>query len=128
VPEARPFGAYWHEYAFGELGAQGEARRDVLERLLPKLALRDVAEVDGRYLRVQGNLRCYKIHLGSTNILMEPNDQYLCIVPRPDRNAGNVYLPFEGDAGIAVILSKAFMLAADDRITDRSITSQIKLR
>jgi hypothetical protein len=27
---------------------------------------------------VKGELRTYRIHLGSGNILMEPNDQYLC--------------------------------------------------
>ena len=58
---------------------------------------------------------------------MEPNDQYLCIVP--DRSTKSVpndlYLPFEGDQTLAVILSKAFLLAADDKIQDPSITRQI---
>ena len=48
---------------------------------------------------VRGDLRTYKIHLGSGNILMEPNDQYLCIVPAQRRGADRrrVFLPFEGD-------------------------------
>jgi hypothetical protein len=79
---------------------------------------------------VKGQLRTYKIHLGSTNILMEPNDQYLCIVP--DRSgkdgASGVFLPFEGDSGLSVILSKAFLLYEDDKITDPTITRQIKNR
>ncbi|MGB7748457.1 MAG: hypothetical protein WBN75_14345 [Verrucomicrobiia bacterium] len=60
---------------------------------------------------------------------MDPNDQYLCIVP--DRNrAGllstqDVFLPFEGDNTLAVILSKAFLLANDSKIKDRSIVRQI---
>ncbi len=64
----------------------------------------------------------------SANVLMAPNDQYLCIV----RGAGNwksgdkLYLPFEGDGTLALILSKAFLLAADDKITDTTILSQIK--
>ena len=33
---------------------------------------------------------------------------------------------FEGDSLLAVILSKAFLLAADDKITDTTITRQIK--
>jgi len=59
---------------------------------------------------VCGQLRTYKIHLGSGNILMESNDQYLCIVPdrKPDRTKEmeNVFLPFEGDSLLSVILSK----------------------
>jgi hypothetical protein len=61
---------------------------------------------------------------------MEPNDQYLCIVPsRRDesgQSSAQVFLPFEGDRTLSVILSKAFMLAADDTIKDPSITAQIK--
>jgi len=73
-------------------------------------------------------LRSYKIHLGSGNILMTPNDQYLCIVPKQSATAGDgkVFLPFEGDTLLSVILSKAFLLAADDRIADSSIVSQLK--
>ena len=36
-----------------------------------------------------------------------------------------VFLPFEGDKTLAVILSKAFLLAADTKITDETILSQI---
>lgn len=61
---------------------------------------------------------------------MEPGSQYLCIVPdRTSRAAaasGQIYLPFEGDPTLAVILSKAFLLAADAQITDRAIVSQLQ--
>ena len=78
---------------------------------------------------VRGDIRTYKIHLGSGNILMEPNDQYLCIVP--SRRGGGVgkdklFVPFEGDQTLAIILSKAFLLAEDKKITDPSITRQLK--
>ena len=57
---------------------------------------------------------------------MEPNDQYLCIVPGHGRRAAErVLLPFEGDQGLAIILSKAFLLAQDDQIEDETILSQI---
>ena len=63
---------------------------------------------------------------------MEPNDQYLCIVPArggamPAGAAGDgrVFLPFEGDTTLSVILSKAFLLAEDKSITDPTITGQI---
>ena len=83
-----------------------------------------------RYLIVHGELRTYKIHLGSGNILMEPNDQYLCIVP--DRSAASakkragLFLPFEDDTTLSVILSKALMLAHDHKIKDQTIMRQIK--
>jgi hypothetical protein len=119
---------YWRSFAFGDLTQTAETRRAVIERLLPRLAIASRATVDGRYLVVRGDLRTYKIHLGSGNILMEPNDQYLCIVP--DRRAtpsqaGRVWVPFEGDGTLSVILSKAFLLAADAKITDETILRQI---
>jgi hypothetical protein len=80
-----------------------------------------------RFLVVRGDIRTYKIHLGSGNILMAPNDQYLCIVAKQTVAGGDrVFLPFEGDGTLSVILSKAFLLAADTQITDPTITSQLK--
>ncbi len=102
----------------------------MLERLLPRLAIASVAQIKDKFLVVKGKLRTYKIHIGSTNILMEPNDQYLCIVADRSAKIGaeNVFLPFEGDGGLSVILSKAILLASDDTITDETITMQIKKR
>lgn len=126
-PEGR-FREYWTSYSFGELSATAVTRRDLLTRLLPRLAIGDRCTIDGRFLVVRGDLRTYKIHLGSGNILMSPNDEYLCIVPKQstETGAGDVFLPFEGDRMLAVILSKAMLLARDTQITDPSITSQIR--
>jgi len=55
---------------------------------------------------------------------MQPNDQYLCIVLDHQNAGARVRLPFEGDHTLTPILSKAFLLAEDDK--DRSIVSQIK--
>lgn len=121
------FRDYWQSYSFGELGETAKTRRDILQKILPKLKIASIASLDDKFLVVKGKLRTYKIHLGSTNILMTPNDQYLCIVPdRSKAKEENLFLPFEGDAGLSVIISKAFLLAADDKITDSTITSQIK--
>jgi hypothetical protein len=124
------FDEYWRAYAFGDLAETGWGRRDVLSRLLPRLRIANVCTLDEKFLRVRGRLRTYKIHLGSGNILMEPNDQYLCIVPNQRDSKGGgaatVLLPFEGDRTLSIILSKAFMLAEDDKITDSSITRQIR--
>lgn len=119
--------AYWTSYSFGELNPMANNRKEILERLLPRLKIAKVASLKDRFLVVKGKKRTYKIHLGSTNILMEPNDQYLCIVPdrAPKSITENVFLPFEGDNGLSIILSKAFLLADDDKITDETITRQI---
>jgi hypothetical protein len=118
---------YWNHYAFGELFPTAQTRKAVLERMVPRLMIADRCSFLDRYLRVCGKLGTYKIHLGSGNILMEPNDQYLCIVPVPptvDRS-GKVYLPFEGDHMLSIIISKALLLADDDKIKDPSIRAQI---
>jgi hypothetical protein len=119
---------YWRQYAFGDLAQTAVTRRAVLERLLPKLKIADRCRLVDRFLIVRGDLRTYKIHLGSANILMEPNDQYLCIVPGSRSAAGREApkLPYEGDSVLSIILSKALMLAADTRIKEPSIVRQIE--
>jgi hypothetical protein len=102
-----------------------------LERLLPRLKIASRCTLQEKFLVVRGTLRTYKIHLGSSNILMEPNARYLCIVPDRSRAAiphgRGVFLPFEGDNTLAVVLSKAFLLADDAKIKDPTITRQIRL-
>jgi Domain of unknown function (DUF4132) len=129
-PQGR-YREYWESYSFGELTESSQSRKALLEMLIPRLKIRDHARIDGKFLRVLGSIREYKIHLGSGNILMEPNDQYLCIVPGQGIKSlndpmGDIRLPFEGDRTLAVILSKAFLLADDSSITDSTITRQIK--
>lgn len=121
-----PHHDYWLEHAFGDLGATARTRKEILERLVPRLAIADRCSFDDKSLVVRGDRRTYRIHMGSGNIIMEPNDQYLCIVPNA-RSAvtKDVYLPFEGDRVLSVILSKAIMLADDTSITDPTILSQI---
>lgn len=118
---------YWQAYSFGDLSEVAKNRKEILAGLIPRLKIAGVTIIQDKFVVVKGKLRTYKIHIGSTNILMEPNDQYLCIVPDRSKkdNTENIYLPFEGDNGLSVILSKAFLLAADDKITDSTITSQI---
>jgi Domain of unknown function (DUF4132) len=121
------YNAYWESYSFGELNTSAQIRREVLSRLLPKLKIGDRCSLSEKFLVVQGTLRTYNIHLGSGNILMEPNSQYLCIVPNHHKSATeSIFLPFEGDTTLSVILSKAFLLAEDAKIQDPTILSQIK--
>ncbi|SEG89106.1 hypothetical protein SAMN05444920_106392 [Nonomuraea solani] len=109
---------YWQSYGFGELSETARMRRDALARLLLRLKIADRVELTDRFLRVRGQRRTYRIHLGSGNILMEPH--------RPGRSTSSVFLPFEEDGGmLSVILSKAFLPADDTEISDPSITRQL---
>ena len=57
---------------------------------------------------------------------MAPSDTYLCIIPTRGGVGPELFLPFDDDPTLSIILSKAFMLANDARITDGSIVSQIR--
>ncbi|MBL7826180.1 MAG: DUF4132 domain-containing protein [Saprospiraceae bacterium] len=118
---------YWQHYAFAEeLSSAGEVRMDALKRIVPRLNIGPKCRFEGKYLFVQGTKHTYKIHCGSGNILMSPNDQYLCIVPdRTELAKHPVYLPFEGDHMLSVIISKAILLADDTRIKDTTILRQL---
>jgi Domain of unknown function (DUF4132) len=128
------FGRYresWDKFAFGDLFPSAMTRKAVLERIVPRLKIADRCSFADRFLIVKGDLRTYKIHLGSGNILMEPDNQYLCIVPGQgvgSKPLGRVFLPFEGDTTLSIIISKALLLADDRRITDPIIVSQIRGR
>ncbi len=120
---------YWREYSFSDLTESAKIRSQVLESLIPSLKIAPVCSFDKKFLIVKGKLKTYKIHMGSGNILMEPDDRYLCIVPesRNVAKAGEkVFLPFEGDTILSIIISKAFLLADDDKIKDETITRQIR--
>jgi Domain of unknown function (DUF4132) len=126
---------YWHDFSFGDLSATAQTRKAVLERLVPRLKIADRCSFSDRFLVVRGDVRTYKVHLGSGNILMEPNNQYLCIVPSRGASSGaasggnevnRVFLPFEGDQTLSIILSKAMLLADDAKIKNPTILSQIK--
>ncbi|QDV50324.1 DUF4132 domain-containing protein [Gimesia fumaroli] len=127
-PEGR-YIDYWHRYSFGDLTESANTRKEILERLVPRLKIAKQCSFEDKYLVVEGSLRTYKIHLGSSNILMSPNDAYLCIVRKQsiaNKSSESLFLPFEGDNMLSIILSKAFLLADDTKISDPTIVSQIK--
>ncbi|HAW27880.1 MAG TPA: hypothetical protein DCY03_07135, partial [Planctomycetaceae bacterium] len=129
-PEGR-YVDYWQSYSFGELTETAQTRKEILQRLVPRLKIASQCSFKEKFLLVQGTLHIYKIHLGSGNILMSPHDAYLCIVPNQsmaDKSTNNLYLPFEGDKMLSIILSKAFLLADDTKIKDPTIVSQIQAR
>jgi hypothetical protein len=122
--------ATWREAAFAQLTPLGLGRRETLARILPALPIAHQLSIDGRFLVVRGRLRTYRIHLGSANVMVEPGSRHLCIVAGGGRRLpgepGYVWLPFEGDDTLSLILSKAMLLARDDAITDASIRAQIE--
>jgi hypothetical protein len=120
--------AYWRSYSTGKLSETASTRADLLRRLLPRLAIGPRCAIDDRFLHVKGILCSYKIHLGSGNVMMTPDGTYLCIVPDPHSRDpfADVPFPFEGDQMLAIILSKAMLLANDAKITDPTITRQIR--
>ncbi len=122
------YGAYWNNYSFGDLTETAETRKEVLQAIIPRLKIGSRCSFKDKFLVVKGDLRTYNIHLGSGNILMEPNGQYLCIVPSSNdhKEQEDVVLPFEGDRTMSIILSKCFLLANDSKIKDSSILSQIR--
>jgi hypothetical protein len=120
------FGAYWQDASFGDLNQSAVARRELLERLVPALAIAPRCSFDNRFLIVRGDLQTYRIHLGSENVQMEPNAEYLCIVKPGWEGNERIYLPFEGDSVLTLILSKAFLLANDRALSDPTILRQIE--
>jgi hypothetical protein len=129
TPAARkgPYAVYWREFAFAELTDGAAARHEALAEILPGLSFAGRCTLDGRYLVVRGDLRSYKIHVGSANVLMSPNDVFLNIPARWNPAAGaQAYLPFEGDTMLAQILSRAAVLAGDSHLTDPALKRQIE--
>ena len=98
---------YWSTYANSELTESSKIRVDILKNIIPKMRIANFCEFDGKYLKVKGKIRNYKIHMGSGNILMEPNDSYLCIVPdRSSSDLKKVFIPFEGDNLLSIIIDE----------------------
>jgi hypothetical protein len=121
------YAGYWRAYSFGELSETARIRRDALAWIVPRLKIASRLGIDDRFLRVRGNLNTYKIHIGSGNVLAGPDDRYLCIVPA-GKSSSKVMLPFDDDPALSLILSKAMLLAADDKISDETILRQLKRR
>lgn len=124
--ENQRFREYWTGYSTSDLSETAQTRKSVIQSIISKLKIKDKCEVTGNYLKVTGKKRVYKIHFGSGNILMEPNDEYLCIIPDPKAAIKDkLFLPFDGDATLSIIISKALLLADDYKITDPVILNQI---
>ena len=115
---------YWAEANTGPLEQSAQGRRAILARIIPRLKIADQLTLDDRFLHVRGKLNSYAIHLGAGGAFC--GTRHLCIVPAGEGTPGKIALPFEGDRILSLILSKAVLLAADDKVTDPVILAQIR--
>ena len=95
----------------------------MLERIVPRLKIAGKLKLEDRYLVVQGTRHEYEIHLGSGACAR--GGRHICIVPKSFEEGDKIWLPFEGDRTLSIIISKALLLAADDKITDPVIQGQL---
>lgn len=115
--------AYWRNVNTGDLVESGKRRHAMLARIVPRLAIAEKLSLSDKALVVRGTRHTYEIHLGSG--AASRNGRHICIVPKNTVPADKVWLPFEGDRTLSIIISKAVLLAADDTITDPVILGQI---
>ncbi len=115
--------AYWQATNTAELAESGIRRRQMLERIVPRLAIAPKLTLEARYLEVDGSRHRYRIHLGSGACFR--GERHICIMPAAVPRETRVWLPFEGDRTLSIILSKAVLLAADATITDPVILAQL---
>jgi hypothetical protein len=114
---------YWRETNTAALVESGKRRRAMLERIVPRLKIAGRLRLEDRYLVVQGTRHEYQIHLGSG--ACSRGGRHICIVPKSFAEGDRIWLPFEGDRTLSIIISKALLLAADDKITDPVILRQL---
>lgn len=108
-----PLKRYWEDMVFGPLRASGRTRRAVLARVLPSLDIAERCALDDRFVRVRGSDgRDYEIHLGTANVRDEDREAVGVGSRRRGRGSGPA-LPFEGDAALVAILTRAHALATD---------------
>jgi Domain of unknown function (DUF4132)/Family of unknown function (DUF5724) len=100
-------------------------RLQLIEAIISEIGFLNI-QCKGHFAYITGKLANYRIHLGSGMIHIEPGN-YLCVVPGLEDSTDKIYLPFsDTDKKMAEIISKIFLLAKDDTITDPSILRQIK--
>ena len=120
---ARHADEYWRNTNAAALVESGKRRRAMLERIVPRLKIADQLLLGDRHLVVQGTRHTYEIHLGSG--ACSRSGRHICIVPKSAAEGDKIWLPFEGDRTLSIIISKAVLLAADDKITDPVILRQL---
>lgn len=93
-------------------------------RCCPRSPFAERCHIAGDWLIVDGKRTTYRIHLGSGASQLAESGRHLCIVPKGGEDDLD-FLPSEGNPTLSLILSKAMLLAQDDRIEDPTILSQL---
>jgi hypothetical protein len=120
---------YWTSCLSLDLLPSEETRAVILEHIIPQLEIADRCQVRGKYLHIRGDLRNYMIHIGCGRVMMEPNNIHLAIDPDSrtlKKICDHLFIPFEGDSHLYLIIAKAFLLAGDSKIQDPKLIKQIE--
>jgi hypothetical protein len=123
--EARRVETCWNDFGFGALNESAKVRHEVVEQIIARLAIADRCERKERYLVVRGELHTHRIHLGERqhpDVPERPVPLHSRGARRPCRQA---LPPLRHDRVLSLILGKAFRLAGDTEIKDRTILAQI---
>jgi len=115
---------YWRASSFGDLNEAAKVRKDVLAAILPSFQNASSMTLENNTLAIEGKLNNYKIHLGSSNVMLLPDNRFLSIAGMSSKN--KVLLPFNGDSILSNIISKALFLINDHKIKDENILSQFE--
>jgi hypothetical protein len=104
-----------------------EMRASVVRETCGLLGL-DNVRLDGNFVRIEGSLTRYSVHLGSAVVHQSSGGQ-IVIAAVHGQHRGRLFLPFiDDDPGTAETLSKVLLLARDAEIRDPLILSQILRR
>lgn len=110
---------------FGNLA---QSRREMIESLLPELGAGDAVTLEKRHVLVKGKRYHYRIHLGSGDVMVIPQQRQIVIPDKKMTTAQNKlsdYQPLHDDERLNSILQKITMLLRDDRIRDQTILDQL---
>lgn len=100
-------------------------RRVIVEQALPWLGLGARARIEGRYVRVRGELNEYRVHMGSGQVHALPSGRSIAFPL--SAWAPELHLPpdAEIDPRAAVVLQRVLILAGDALVTDSDLASQL---
>ncbi|MEB3229388.1 MAG: DUF5724 domain-containing protein [Leptolyngbyaceae bacterium] len=108
-----------------EASASTVAMRAALLRETCRLLNIDNIHLQEPHALIAGTLGNYTLHLGSAIVHRQPGGS-LCIVPVHSQHRGRLFLPFaDDDPKTAEVISKALLLAKDDKIQDPTILEQL---
>lgn len=101
-----------------------EMRRVIVEHAIPMFGINNF-ELSGNFVKIQGSLGNYNVHLGSGVVHKEGGSQ-IAVLPVHTQGRGRIFLPFlDEDPKTAEIISKVLLFAEDSKIKDPSILDQI---